>query len=126
MLQYLLNSPKIFHNYSLYKIFGTLFDSGKFKVTSFAYPLKRTLAALLDIPIEKFEDRNFKENTYIYFPNMRLYANVSSDLKISDNKFTKCISEKDFSFLREKAITIRQLLQLFGTEVMRDTFGDQL
>lgn len=126
MLQYLLNSPKWLHSYFFYQTFNTLFKKGKFKVTSFAHPLKKTLAALLDVPIERFEDRSFKEDVYIYFPTMDLYASVWPSLKITDSKFNKCLQEKDFSFLESKAITIRQLLQLFGTQVMRDTFGNQI
>ena len=89
MLQYLLNTPKVLHTYKLYRILHRFCKHRKYKITSFAYPLKKTLAALLDIDINKFEDRSFKENYYIYFPT-------------------------------------RQLLQVFGTECMRSTFGDKI
>ena len=99
---------------------------GKYTITSFAHPLKRTLAALLNISIDKFEDRNFKERTYIYFPLLYLTTTPESDKILSDNKFSKAIAIKDFSFLQTYYITIRQLLQCFGTEIMRGYFGDNL
>ena len=43
-----------------------------------------------------------------------------------DNKFSKAVAAKDFSFLQTHYITIRQLLQCFGTEIMRGYFGDNL
>lgn len=126
MLQYLLNSPKFMHNYFMYKLCGTLFVNGCFKITSFAHPLKRTLAALLDIDISLFENRNFKEHTYIYFPTLDITENPDPSKVISDNKFNKRLDSKDFSFLKSYYISMRQLLQLFGTECMRVTFGDHI
>ena len=125
MLQYCLNAPKFLRNYWCYKHFNKIIR-GKYTITSFAHPLKRTLAALLNIPIDKFEDRNFKERTYIYFPLLYLTTTPESDKILSDNKFSKAIAIKDFSFLQTYYITIRQLLQCFGTEIMRGYFGDNL
>ena len=59
MLKYCLNAPKFLRNYWCYKHFNKII-SGKYTITSFSYPIKRTLASLLNIPIEKFENRNFK------------------------------------------------------------------
>ena len=125
MLRYCLNAPKFLRNYWCYKHFNKII-SGKYTITSFAHPLKRTLAALLNIPIEKFENRNFKEHTYIYFPLLQLTTNPELDKVLSDNKFSKAVAAKDFSFLQTHYITIRQLLQCFGTEIMRGYFGDNL
>ena len=125
MLQYCLNAPKFLRNYWCYKHFNKIIR-GKYTITSFAHPLKRTLAALLNISIDKFEDRNFKERTYIYFPLLYLTTTPESDKILSDNKFSKAIAIKDFSFLQTYYITIRQLLQCFGTEIMRGYFGDNL
>lgn len=127
MVQYLLNSPPFMHNYWMYKKFNRLFISGKYKVTSFAYPLKRTLSALLNVPIEKFNDRDFKENYYIFFPTLEITNVLPENAEIiSDNKFSKMVGSKDFSFIQTTWITIRQLLQVFGTECMRGIFGDKL
>ncbi len=126
MLQYLLNSPKIFHSYRCYKLFKPFFKKGKYEITSFAYPLKRTLAALLNVPIEKFNDRNFKENYYIYFPTFTITNFPEFDKVLNDSRFSRLVNNKDLSFLKTHYITIRQLLQVFGTECMRNIFGDKL
>lgn len=125
MLQYLLNSPKIFHNYFLYKICNKLFRNGKYKIISFAHPLKRTLSALLDVDIKLFDNRDFKENYYIYFPTLEI-TNNPNNLNISEGKFSRMVNNGDLSFLKTNYITIRQLLQVFGTEIMRNYFGDEL
>lgn len=127
MLQYILNTPKFMHSYQLYKRVGTMFKKGKYKITSFAYPLKRTLAALLNIDINRFEDRDFKENYYIYFPSLDITNKLPENaITVSDSKFARLVSNKDLSFIQTSWITIRQLLQVFGTECMRGIFGDRL
>lgn len=126
MLQYLFNSPKILHSYIGYKLFAKFYTNGKFKITSFAHPLKRTLAALLDIDINKFEDRVFKETYYIYFPTLTITNKPDYAKVISEGKFSRMINNKDLSFLKTNYITIRQLLQVFGTECMRNIFGDKI
>lgn len=78
---------------------------------------------MLDIPVESFEDRNFKENYYIKFPEAKITSNPYKELVLSDNKFSKLIAKQDFSFLTENYITIRQLLQVFGTEIAQTFFG---
>lgn len=101
MLQYILNTPKFMHNYQLYKRVGTMFKGGKYKITSFAYPLKRTLAALLNIDISRFEDRNFKENFYIYFPSLDITNKLPENaVTVSDSKFSGMINNKDLSFIQ--------------------------
>jgi hypothetical protein len=101
MVQYLLNSPPFMHYYWFYKKFNKLFTAGKYKITSFAYPLKRTLSALLNIPIERFNDRDFKENYYIFFPTLEINNVLPKGAEIiSDNKFSKLVTNKDFSFIQ--------------------------
>ena len=127
MVQYLVNSPPFLHYYWMYKAFNKIFIWGKYKITSFAHPLKRTLSALLNVPIKRFNDRDFKENYYIYFPTLEITNVLPEGAEvISDNKFSKLVSNKDFSFIQNTWITIRQLLQVFGTECMRGIFGDKL
>ena len=125
MIQYLLNSPKILHKYRYYKLLKNLFKR-KYTVISFASKLKQTLSTLLDIPVKQFNNRNFKENFYIYFPTLDLTDNPPKDKVISDNKFVKFINKNDFTFIQDYYITIRQLMQYFGTSVMRGFFGDKL
>lgn len=127
MLQYLLNTPKFLHFYPCYKCISKIKNLGKYKVVSFANPLKRTLSALLNVPIEKFSDRDFKENYYIFFPTLDITNNPPYNAEIvSDNAFARFLKNKNFEFLKTSWISIRQLLQVFGTECMRETFGDKL
>lgn len=101
MLQYILNTPKFMHSYQLYKRVGTMFKKGKYKITSFAYPLKRTLAALLNIDINRFEDRDFKENYYVYFPSLDITNKLPENaITVSDSKFARLVGNKDLSFIQ--------------------------
>ena len=61
MLKYLLNTPKCFHFYWMYKHFNFLGNYGKWKITSFAKPLKQVLSIILGVSPNMFEDRYFKE-----------------------------------------------------------------
>ena len=99
MLQYLLNTPEVLHTYKLYRILHRFCKHRKYKITSFAYPLKKTLAALLDIDIKKFEDRSFKENYYIYFPTLEITSKPNKELVISDGKFSRCVANKHIILL---------------------------
>lgn len=101
MLKYILNTPKFMHSYQLYKKVGTMLNKGKYKITSFAYPLKKTLSALLNIDINRFEDRDFKENYYIYFPSLDITNKLPENaVTVSDSKFARLVSNKDFSFIQ--------------------------
>jgi len=125
MLQYCTSVPKFLQWYWLYKLFYCTI-SPIYTITSFAKPLKKMLSALLNVSLEDFNDREFKENTYIYFPTYELTKTPKDGKTLTDNQFNKLLTAKDFSFLQEKYITIRQLLQCFGTEIMRSMFGDKL
>lgn len=102
MLQYLLNTPRIMHNYTAFTIFRKLFKNGKFKIVSFAHPLKRMLSTLLEIPIERFNDRDFKENYYVYFPTLTVTNKLPEFAQtISDSKFSRLLVNKDLSFIKD-------------------------
>ncbi len=127
MLQYLLNTPKILHTYFLYKIFKRYSKKGKYKITSFAHPLKRMLSILLSVPSDKFNNRTFKESYYVFFPTLTVTNQLPHNADtLSDNKFQRYLTNRDLSFIKTHWITIRQLLQVFGTECMRGIFGDKL
>ena len=76
MLRYLLNTPSFLHFYWIYKHFNFLGNFGKWKVTSFAKPLKEVLAIILGVPVEKFEDRDFKENYCVDFNTSKKNINI--------------------------------------------------
>ncbi len=125
MSRYSTAAPSFMDNYLCYRPFHKT-TIPKYRIISFAEPLKRTLAALFDIDPQKFEDRYFKENTYVYFPTLDITDNPPAHKKLGDNKFTKFLNNNDYSFLNDFYITMRQLLQVFGTNIMRQTFGDNL
>lgn len=85
------------------------------------------LAVLLRVPVEKFEDRDFKENTFIDFNDLTLHKRDT--LKryqiLSDSKFSRKIKEMSID-VKANVLSIRQLLQYWGTEIMRKHLGNQL
>lgn len=125
MLQYLLNAPKPFRRYCWYKL-GLKFPA-KWRITSFAKPLKEVLAIILNTDVNKFEDRDFKENYFVCGEISKVVPRKLLDDEdiLSDNKFTKLI--KSGSPLPPKTwLSIRQLMQYFGTEVCRNWFGEYI
>lgn len=119
MLQYCLSVPEPFRKYWMYRHYRYAFNSTYEKV-AFADSLKDTLSVLFGIPVEKFYERDFKEHFYI----KGLEITDSPDNALDENSFIEMLSKKDFSFLKTHFITIRQLLQCFGTEIVRDLFGN--
>lgn len=124
MLTYCLNTPKFLHKYCFYRIFKYI--KGRYKLISFAKPMKEMLAVLLNVSVDKFENREFKDNTYIYFPELKLDKNPPPEQKLSSNTFNRLLTINDYSFLKCKYVTIRQLMQCFATNIMRNIFGNEL
>ena len=124
MLQYLLSVPSFLRFYWIFKLLKD-FIPPKWEKVSFADTLKASLGVMLDIPVYKFEDRNFKENYYIYFPTLEITNNPPVDKTISDKKFVRLLQNKDWEEIRSYYLTIRQVLQMWGTEIVRYTFGDR-
>lgn len=85
------------------------------------------LSALLGISIYKFNDRDFKEHYYVSFPDLHIYQEkfVPKNKILSDNKFSKMAKALDPTII-DYFLSIRQLMQFFGTNVMRTYFGDGL
>ena len=85
------------------------------------------LAVLLRVPVEMFEDRDFKENVFVDFNDLTFHRR--EDLKkyqiLSDSKFSRKVKEMSID-VRANLLSIRQLLQYWGTEIMRRHLGDQL
>ena len=81
------------------------------------------LADLLGVNKEKFEDRDFKENTFIDLNELRMTISPSNTL--SDNKFVRLVKILDPE-IKTSSLTIRQLMQMFGSNVMRQFFGDKI
>ena len=127
MLRFMLSTPKFLHHYWIYKRFSKLRLKGNWLNVSFAGSLKEMLAVLLRVPVEMFEDRDFKENVFVDFNDLTFHRR--KDLKknqiLSDSKFSRKVKEMSID-VRANMLSIRQLLQYWGTEIMRRHLGDQL
>lgn len=131
MLQFLLNTPSWKHSYGFYKLFGGSVSTSrkKYQQVSYAGRLKEVAAAILGVPVESFEDRNFKENCYVDFTTLSLIwkDDITDDSKIlNDAKFSKEVKRLDKRLAREYYLSVRQVLQYLGTEIMRHYLGDDL
>lgn len=130
MLQYLLSTPKILHKYDLYcrlKCFKK-----DYKIVRYADKMKEMLAILLNTNVQNFEDREFKEQYYVDFNTLQLIhvdesnVNAFKDKILSDTRFTREIKRVNPNLTKNYFLSIRQILQYFGTEIMRFYFGDRL
>ena len=127
MLRFMLSTPKFLHHYWIYKRFPKLRLNGNWLKVSFAGSLKEMLSVLLRVPVERFEDRDFKENVFVDFNDLTFHRR--EDLKkhqiLSDSKFSRKVKEMSID-VRANMLSIRQLLQYWGTEIQRKYLGDQL
>lgn len=119
MIQYCLSVPSVLRQYWIYKCFRKLIKP-KYKRLAFADPLKKMLSALLNVPVERFNDRGFKESWLVHIPTLNFNDDATN--KLSDSKFNRLVKTLDPS-LAEGYLSIRQLMQYFGTEVMQTHFG---
>lgn len=127
MLKYLLNTPSFLHFYWIYKHFNFLGNFGKWKVTSFAKPLKKVLSIILGVPVEKFEDRDFKENYCVDFNTSKIYKCTDENVKLlSDKNLSKLIESDSYHIIKTYTLTIRQCLQYFGTQICREFISDKI
>ena len=82
------------------------------------------LAVLLNTPIEKFNDRAFKEDTCIDLDTLEYSLSAFTQDKhlLSDSKFTRLAKDLNTEILSYD-LTIRQLMQYFGTNIAQTYFG---
>ena len=80
------------------------------------------------MPEERFEDRDFKENLYFSFSKHEFKNVLILDVSeyLTDKEFSKKIKKGNLDIILEYYLSVRQILQVFGTEVMRRFFGDKL
>ena len=127
MLKFLLNTPSFLHFYWIYKHFNFLGNFGKWKVTSFAKPLKEVLSIILGVPVEKFEDRDFKENYCVDFNTSKIYKCTDPCVKLlSDKNLSKLIESDSYHIIKTYTLTIRQCLQYIGTQICREFISDKI
>lgn len=121
MLQYCLSVPKMFRQYFFYKCFRKWIKP-KYKKLAFADPLKKMLSDLLNIRLSLFYNREFKEGCTI---NIATLEDNWKGEKLSDSKFNKLVKQLDPSLVKSN-LSLRQLLQYFGTEIMQKYFGKRV
>lgn len=94
---------------------------------SFAGTMKQMLAILLKVPVERFEDRDFKENVFVDFNDLSFHRreNLKRDQILSDSKFGRKVNDMTID-VRVNLLSIRQLLQYWGTQISRRYLGDGL
>ena len=85
-------------------------------------------AILLNVPVEDFENRDFKENYYFDFNEYKFYHRliVNKGDMITDKEFSKQLKKGNLDIILQYKLSVRQILQCFGTDVMRRFFGDKL
>ena len=123
MIRYCLSVPKWMRQYWLYCLVYDFIVS-KYEITSFASSMKEALSVLINVPVEKFNDRDFKENWYINLQSIHITAFPDNNLMITDKQLSRMIKSKKSNVISNYYISIRQLLQIFGTEIIREYFGN--
>lgn len=131
MLEFLFNTPRIFHSYFWYKYQNLIPKKKIYKTVAFADPIKEMLSHLLNINREDFESRGIKENCFVNFSNFyKVYTNGIGPQFIPeylpDSKFSKLAKEWNPELSNQYYLSIRQIMQLFGTEIMRNIIDDKI
>ena len=127
MVRYLLNAPKFLRYYPFYKLFGNF--PGKWRIDYFARPLKEVLSIITGRSVNDFNNRVFKENWCVYLDTMHClpieYLDSEKGSLMGDSQFNKYL-KSELPIPANTYLTIRQLMQYAGTDVMRRFFGDKL
>lgn len=130
MLEFLLNTPQIFHSYFFYKHQKLIPKKKLYKTIAFADPIKEMLSCLLNMDRWEFESRNIKENCIVCLKNLsKIYTNgydIECYNLLPDSKFSKLAKEWNPDLSNQYYLSIRQVMQLFGTEIMRNNIDDKI
>lgn len=86
------------------------------------------LAILLNVDKSNFEDRTFKELYYFDFNSYKLYSSIDvpNNALIDDKSFSRKLKANNLDVALNYILSIRQILQFFGTNIIRKFFGDKL
>lgn len=106
----------------------------KYRVLHFADTLKDVLSMMYNIPRQYFDDREYKDNMYY---NLRTGEFIRKDkvTQRGDHYFVIDIETLNHSSIREEIetydelfplITIRTLMQYFGTDICRNNLEDDI
>lgn len=127
-INYLLNTPFWMHTYWLAKFLNFQPVWRKWRITRYADSLKHMLAIMMNVDVKKFEDRDFKEHYCFDFLDYKLLNTNDQQVlnTISDKFFNRELKRGNLNVAIHYNLTIRQILQFFGTDIMRRYFGDEL
>lgn len=128
-LRYLLGTPSWMHQYWMAKLLNFKPLRNKWVISRYASKLKEILSIIMNVDCNRFEDREFKEKYFFDFNNYKLMFidNVPKDKLITDKKFCNLIKQNRLEEINKNYIlSIRQILQFFGTEICRKFLGDNL
>ena len=86
------------------------------------------LSVMMNIDKSKFDDREFKEYYYFDFENFTLYDSRVRHFgkELTDKVFARELRKENCNLTTQYNLSIRQILQYFGTDIMRKYFGDKL
>lgn len=83
---------------------------------------------MINEPVEKFEDRTFKECRYINLSTFeqKWHKELSPGQVMSDNQFSKLLKTGQYDTIMSSWISIRQLMQYVGTNVCRQYISNDI
>ena len=83
---------------------------------------------MINVDVKRFEDREFKEFFYFNFNTYELLDNRVDkiDNAITDKVFNRLLKHEELNIATRYTLSIRQILQFFGTDIMRRFFGNEL
>ena len=126
MANYILNTPKLFNTYFWYKLLKKWRFKKKWHTVAFADPLKKSLSIILNKPLKWFDDRDHKENYFVSLNSLQIYPRwlLGEDSILPENKFSKIIKSGE-GIPEDYCLSIRQLMQYYGTNIVRKYLGDK-
>ena len=76
------------------------------------------LAELIGVSVRQFDNREFKENYVVHLPTLEVRPATQDGLfkPLTDNQFSRMLRNSETE-ISECTITIRQLMQYFGTTI---------
>lgn len=127
-LNYILNTPSWMHIYWIAKLVNFCPIFKHWKIVHYADKLKEMLSIMMNIDKSKFDDREFKEFYRFDFQKFLLYDSRVKTFgnEATDKVFARELKKENRNLTTEYNLSIRQILQYFGTDIMRKYFGDGL
>jgi len=113
IIQYLIannNLPKNMQYNSLEDLDNGVQKYSGWEIKKFATKVKEIATLLTGIPIERFEDQDFKKG----------YLNDSWNKEVFENKTSLDKNNNAYNKSIVKPMTVREMLQIIGTEAMRN------